>query len=271
MTIQVISPGFEPREIIAAGLAAQKANEDPYYRNPDANGKWWWHASSLGRCPRRLILERAGLASDGSMLESLMTMQVGTWMHSKFEEWIQAYVGTRRDIEIAAQERPFWHPNYPLCAKPDVLLQIPQGFFLVDFKTEHENASRRRGEEAREYGRYTAAKPDHMLQLAATAMCIEANLGIAVASGAIWYVSKNNGWIESAPVDISEAILREDVLFRVNSLERYWELWSQGRMLPHRLDPKNKSVSWECAPRKDSDLGRWCPARSTCFMSGMPE
>ncbi len=266
----VISPGFSPRDIIASGLASQEANKSDYYRNPDAEGKWWWHASSLGRCPRRLILDRAGLAADGSPLEGLMTMQVGTWMHQQFEGWIRAYVEGRKDIEITAQERPFFHSQYPMCAKPDVLLQIPQGFFLIDFKTEHENAAKRRGEDAREVGRYTSAKADHMIQLAATAMCIEDTLGIAITSGAIWYVSKNNGWIESAPVDLSEAVLREDVLFRVNALEQYWRLWSGGRELPRKLNQEDRSVAWECQPVKGSELGRYCPARSTCMGAGMP-
>lgn len=271
-----ISCGFTPEEVLQAGLDARPASD--WHSPICSDGKFRWHASALSACPRQQILKRAGLATDKSPLEGELTMQLGSFFHEKAEQWVKDWCQVNgKKATILSQEKGYWHHSLPLAAKEDLLLELTVGSepYLIDFKTEHELGSKRRSEEAKEFGRATNAKMDHQIQLMATAMCLEKTFG-PIRAGAIWYISKNNFWIESSPVDLEDPLLRQDVEHRIDVLEKAWKACEttnvlEGLLLPDRM-PENY---WGCRPIKPLPKGvkcfdvpgpgRYCRARTACM------
>jgi hypothetical protein len=254
--------GFTSEDVMRAGLKARPV--DPYFHNPCSDGVWRWHASALANCPRQQILLRAGRGTDPRPLAGELTMMLGTTFHKQAEQWIETYTLLNPKVKVVLKEVGQWHDTLNLAAKPDLLLEVDGvGLVLLDWKTEHENAAKRRGEDARESEQRTHAKPEHQLQLAATAMCLEANGYRPIVQGHILYVSKNSFWIGEPSqnhVELSDGLLYREVERKVRMLDRMWEQHEAHRELPARLDDKH----WMCRPQADSKLGLYCAARSYC-------
>lgn len=254
--------GFTSEDVMRAGLQARP--KEPWFDNPCSDGVWRWHASSLANCPRQQILLRAGRGTDPRPLASELTMLLGTVFHKEAEHWIETYTMLNPKVRVVLKEVGQWHPDLHLAAKPDLLIEVEDvGLVLIDWKTEHENAAKRRGEDARNSEARTHAKPEHQLQLAATAMCLEANGYAPIVQGHVLYVSKNSFWIDQPSqnhVDLSDGLLYKEVARKVHLLDGMWEQYEAHRELPERLDDKH----WMCRPQGETKLGMYCSARSTC-------
>lgn len=284
MSVQPLS--FSAEDMMRAVLESQP--RDDYHRNPDANGKWWHHASSLGfGCTRRAVLERAcrttgAIPTDPRPLDGEMTMLVGTLWHREIERGIRHLpVLAKSDVKVLHVEEAFWHKGIPLVAKPDGVLEIDGRVVVYDLKTEHERSAQWRSSEAREEGRHTNAKPEHQLQVAAQALCLESNGVGPVEQGFVFYISKNSGWLEIAPVDLSESVLRRQVEHRVAALEAAWAAFVEGShnkqvVLPPRLPGAEKAgrdgKPWNCrVVSVTTNHGKYCPAASFCLDPRLPK
>lgn len=262
--------GFTSEDVMRAGIKARA--HDPYFDNPCSDKVWRWHASSLANCPRQQVLLRAGRGTDPRPLASELTMLLGTVFHREAEKWIETYAMLNPKVKVVLKEVGQWHNTLNLAAKPDLLIDVEGiGLVLLDWKTEHENAAKRRSEDAREAERRTHAKPEHQVQLAATAMCLEANGYGPIVQGHILYVSKNSFWIgEPAQnhVELADGLLYREVERKVHLLDRMWEQYEAHRELPDRLPDNN----WMCRRADFRDTNRpgvdphglYCAARSTC-------
>lgn len=257
---------FTSRDLGRAMVAAWEAAHPVWGGDdrPDSNGRWWWHASELSKCPRELILTRAGLATDPPALESELTMLVGLCVHRAAESaWETLAELLPGSIEPVAIEQRFRSTSLPLTATPDAVLRSADGkVLLVDLKTEHERAAQRRSHDALASGARTKARPEHQVQVAAQALCLKEN-GIQVDRAAIIYLSRNNLWC-SEPWETEVPLdrwLMTDVIRRVERLEELWARWEANGELP----PPLPEGSWQCQAQAGSEKGRWCRARSICM------
>lgn len=224
---------------------------------------WRWHASELSSCPRQLMYKRSRQASDPRPMEGQLTMLVGTMFHERMERGI-ASLGVLGRLRPVVVEVGHYHATLPLAAKPDALVEIEGvGLVLLDLKTEHENASKRRTEDAREAGRRSNIRPEHALQLAATASVLESNGYGPIVQGHALYVSKNSFWLgepSANSVDLSDGLLYKEVARKVNNLEAMWDDYVRDQELPSRYEDKH----WNCRPDKKTGLGMYCPAFKAC-------
>lgn len=258
--------GFTAEDLMRAIIETEP--QDPWHDHSSGD-RWYWHASQLAACPRQLILKRAGFATDPRPLDGQLTMLVGTMFHERIQRaWpILEQTGKHRVVLI---EEGMRHPELPLAAKPDALLEIEGiGLVLLDFKSEHEEAAKRRSAEARENGSTTKARPEHQIQVAATAMVLEANGYKPIEQAAVIYASKNSFWLDGPTgthVELKDGLLYREVRRRLRVLEEAWAEFERTQALPPRLP----DGSWQCAPQKNSPVepawGRWCSARHTCFL-----
>lgn len=130
----------------------------------------------------------------------------------------------------------------------------------------------RRRDAAKAAGSRTSARPEHQIQLAATAMVLETNGYPPITEGRIWYLSRQEWFCDEQPVDLSNPDLRREVERLIHKLDDAWESYQSAALLPHRIDLVNKSnEKWKCAPRpKDTRKGKFCPAFMSCMDARMP-
>lgn len=234
---------------------------DPWHeRDPN---DWRWHASELSSCPRQLMYKRAGKANDPRPLEGRMTMLVGTMFHERMERGIAA-LGIKGRLVPVVVEVGYHHATLPLASKPDALIEVDGiGLVLLDLKTEHENAAKRRADDAREAGRRSQIRPEHALQIAATASVLETNGYGPIVQGHALYVSKNSFWLgdpSANSVDLSDGLLYREVERKVTNLEMMWEDYVKDQELPNRYPDKH----WNCRPDKKTGAGMYCQAWKAC-------
>ena len=222
---------------------------------------WKWHASELSSCSRQLIYKRANKANDPRPLEGQLTMLVGTMFHERMERGI-GVLAARGRLRPVVVEVGHYHASLPLAAKPDALVEIDGvGLVLLDFKTEHEQAAKRRADDARAEGRRSLIRPEHALQIAATASVLESNGYRPIVQGHALYLSKNNFWMGDPAqngVDLSDGLLYKEVERRVNNLEAMWETYKRDQELPDRYADNH----WNC--RAKGGVGTYCPAWRAC-------
>lgn len=262
--------GFTARDLMQA--IVDSAPQDDFV-NPDASGKWWWRASGLSFCHRKLILERMGLATDARPLKGELTMMLGTILHREVERGMQYLAAKTPGVRVVEQEVRHHHPTLPLAGKPDGLLYIENvGYVIYDFKTEHELAAKRRSAEARENEADSSIRPEHALQLGAGALLLEADGIGPVIQGHAIYMSKNNMWTEMPGVDLEDTVVRREVVATVESLEAAWAKVQESfhERVPLVLPRRLPEGSWQCRPQKDSNYGEYCPCRAACMDKRMP-
>lgn len=277
--------GFSFGDLIDAGLEAdEKADGD--WHKPDGA----WHASSLGGCTRQAILARAGFGVDGTPRSGLMTFSMGHAIHDRVERWAKAYeaveprfklveveVGGTRDWSVFNNDGVTRRTR--LKAKPDMICSWEGRLSVFEIKSERSacpfckkgGAAYWREKEAAELGYASPVKYEHWLQMTASAMVREPVLG-PILEGRTLYVGKNDWLIQAVPVDVGDAIMRSNVVSRLQELERAWAGYVESGTLPKRISPADKSNAWRCDLRTPSERkgefdprGRYCPARSACM------
>jgi hypothetical protein len=252
-------------DIVDVGI--QQAANSAWHMEPKEDG-YKWHASQLCQCPRKNILKRAGYGRDPAYREGMMAATQGTILHSWLEGAASAYVADpAHGAKILVAEVGYRHPTMALAAKPDLLLEKDGRPVLVDYKTEKEGSMKRRKETARALGVDTSARPEHRVQLAATAMVLEENGFGPITEGRIWYLSRQEWFCDEQPVDLGDPHLRAEVTTLVANLDALWAQYEAQRQLPHRMEAGH----WQCTPRKEAPkLGRWCEMHGVCFDPRMP-
>jgi hypothetical protein len=252
-------PDYE--KLFEDGFNARESAADAWHKEPsigpDGILKWYWHASQLAKCPRALILQRAGLASDPISLDGRMAMEVGNALHKVGEDFLAAHPDALGSgIEVISVEQGGAHSVLPVRAKPDHILRINSQPVICDFKSEAGSAVKMRANAQKEAKAYDAVRPAHKLQITAGAMVAE-SLGIydgVSRLGMVIYISRQIGrnvWDFSVETFEITQGLRDDVVAAVDALEFAWLLWETQHIapscLPYEMRFGKLVPNWMCA------------------------
>lgn len=255
-----------------ARLLTEAFTEDGWHTSPGPGGRWSWHASALGNCLRQQVLARAGRATDGVRLESQLTFDVGHLYHAL----VGFGVTMCDDMEVLGIELGGHHSKLPLAGRCDVVYRQDDGpVTVIDVKSESTWSGQHRRAEAKQ-PRITTARPEHQLQVNATALILADQHGIRPTQGWAVYVDKGSGqWdLQWVPIGRPE---QNDVLARLAALEAAWARHVKTTRLPARLPmvplkvkgrvvPGKMVPSGLCKPRSTEDArGLYCAARWACY------
>ena len=141
--------------LFEAGFRARESAQDEWHKEPsvgpDGVTRWYWHASQLTKCPRALILQRAGLARDPISLDGYMAMETGNAFHRVGEDFLASTPDALgSDIGVISVEQGGGHKMLPLKAKPDHILLINGQPVVCDIKSEAGSAVKMRLNEQKE-------------------------------------------------------------------------------------------------------------------------
>ena len=236
-------PDYEA--LLEAGFAERESEADQWHHEPsegpDGVTRWYWHASQLTKCPRALILQRAGLAKDPIPLDGFMAMEVGNAFHKVIEDFLASHPESMGDtIEVISVEQGGAHKLLPLKAKPDHILRINKMPVVCDIKSEAGSAVKMRLNEQKATKSYDAVRSAHKLQITAGAMVAE-SLGMyegVSRLGLVVYISRQigrNKWDTSVETFEITKDLRGEVILKVAMLEAAWLLWESGGPAPDCL------------------------------------
>jgi hypothetical protein len=262
--------GVTMRDILDAGLKIEGYSQ---WHDEGSKEDYKWHASGLTFCSRREILKRAGYVMDMDDPDQAMLLEQAKMIHEWMERAINAYCADpSNEAEILCTEIGYTHSTLNLRAKPDALIKVKGLPVLIDYKSEREGGMARRKEAAKAALAKTSARPEHQIQLAATAMVLEANGYPPITEGRVWYISRSDWFTDEQPVDLGSADLRREVVRLIERLDTAWAAYQGGATLPHRIDLVNKPAEkWKCASRtKDPQKGKFCPAYRSCMDARMP-
>lgn len=255
--------GLDLGRIFAEGFKDRVTAADSWHIEDPEN--WFYHASGLVDCDRKQVLKRMGKATDGLTLEAIMTFEVGHHYHRLLEEFSIKYEVVEPRFRLLAVEAGGAHPSLPLKARCDLLFSWKGEPVLCDLKTESPFAKAHREEDQQKYGYPFAYRFEHLVQIQAQAMVIEAlmELHTPIAEGRVLYLNKSTLAVDQVPVALNKGT-RALVLSRLNLMDHYWADWVGQRQLPPRLSAK--SDLWRCKPRSvQDDRGLYCAARSNCM------
>jgi hypothetical protein len=260
--IEAVKNGLPDYEaLLEAGFLARESAQDEWHKEPsvgpDGVTRWYWHASQLTKCPRALILQRAGLARDPIPLDGYMAMEVGNSFHRIIEDFLASHPDAMGNgIEVISVEQGGGHRVLPLKSKPDHILRINGQPVVCDIKSEAGSAVKMRLNEQKSTKSYDAVRHSHKVQITAGAMCAE-SLGMyegVSRLGLVIYISRQigkNKWDASVETFEITADLRAEVVLRVNALEAAWAKWETLHVAPDCLPMEmrfGKLVpNWMCA------------------------
>jgi hypothetical protein len=259
--------GLDLHRIFEEGFKDRVTAADQWHiEDPD---DYFYHASGLSSCDRQQVLKRMGKATDGLTLETIMTFEVGHHYHGLLEEFARKYEAVEPRFKVLALEAGGAHPSLPLKARCDLLFSWKGKPVLCDLKTESPFSKDYREADQKKYGYPFPYKPEHLLQVTAQAMVIEALMRLRkpISEGRILYLNKSTMAVDQVPLDLGPDP-RATVLRRLALMDRQWGGWTEFRELPPRL--KARTDLWRCRPREvDDERGLYCAARSACMK--MPE
>jgi hypothetical protein len=265
---QAVAKGLPDYEaLMEAGFLARESMQDQWHHEPsegpDGVVRWYWHASQLTKCPRALILQRAGLAKDPIPLDGYMAMEVGNSFHKVMEDFLASTpealgVG---GIEVISVERGGGHKVLPLKSKPDHILRINKRPVVCDIKSEAGSAVKMRLNEQKSTKSYDAVRHAHKVQITAGALVAE-SLGMYEGLshlGLVVYISRQigkNRWDFSVETFEITQDLRAEVVDRVNALEAAWVKWETLHVapdcLPYEMRFGKLVPNWLCARHADA-------------------
>jgi hypothetical protein len=247
--------------LFEAGFRARESAQDEWHKEPsvgpDGVTRWYWHASQLTKCPRALILQRAGLARDPISLDGYMAMETGNAFHRVGEDFLADHPDALGNgIEVISVEAGGGHRVLPLKSKPDHILRINKQPVVCDIKSEAGSAVKMRLNEQKETKSYDAVRHSHKIQITAGAMVAE-SLGLYEGLsrlGLVVYISRQigkNKWDFSVETFEITQDLRAEVVDRVNALEAAWVKWETLHVapdcLPYEMRFGKLVPSWLCA------------------------
>jgi hypothetical protein len=260
--IEAVKNGLPDYEaLLEAGFLARESAQDEWHKEPsvgpDGVTRWYWHASQLTKCPRALILQRAGLARDPIPLDGYMAMEVGNSFHRIIEDFLASHPDAMGNgIEVISVEQGGGHRVLPLKSKPDHILRINKQPVVCDIKSEAGSAVKMRLNEQKSTKSYDAVRHSHKVQITAGAICAE-SLGMyegVSRLGLVIYISRQigkNKWDASVETFEITQDLRAEVVDRVNALEAAWVKWETLHVAPDCLPMEmrfGKLVpNWLCA------------------------
>lgn len=262
----VLAAAFDVRDedpqLFAAWVSDVYLAKQGWHDQPDPE-HWVHHASSLGECLRKHVIARTGSEREELTVQSRVTFQVGDIVHVL----IQFGLAVHPDYTLLGHEigGVATRDGLQLAAHADAVYLDPSGqCCIVDVKTEREGkfktAQQWRQEDAAKEGRETTEKPEHALQLQATAGVIHRLTEFRPVYGWIVYFGKNSGYIDPQPVPLTI----EPVVAELQRREDAWTDYSWSGALPPVLDNfiADKGL---CAARSRTDRrGFYCGHRAEC-------
>jgi hypothetical protein len=233
------------------------ATESTWHDQPDSD-VWNHHASTVGECIRKHVIARSGVEKEPFTVGSLVTFEVGKELHLLLQVGLAVhpeYLLLGHEIGGVAER-----DGIRLAALADAVYLDPAGqCCILDLKSEKDYARGWREKEAAAAARLTSVKPEHALQLKATAAVIHRLTEHRPLWGWVIYFNKNSGDIDPQLVPLGVA----DVVEALQRREQAWTEYNVLGVLPARLETfPSKGL---CTPRSASDpRGKWCGFRQYC-------
>ena len=193
-------------------------------RQPPADGYASFWMSSLGRCPRYQLAQRAGLPPTIPMNRRV---QFKLWTGEYLGKGIQNLLELQGFLDPAWREKPVSYRSYS--GKVDGLTHRINGQAIVELKTVDDNAVTRHGD-----------LPEHYLWQG-FGYCLAANIPTLV----IFLIGKNQGLAKHQVFHLTED-WRKRLEQEITKMEDLWVIWQGTKTLiqcSHRF-------KWE---------DRWCP------------
>ena len=207
-------------------------------------GYKYWSASSLGKCKRYQVLNRAGIVTYGATIYKWQNAAMdGTASH----EWRQAAlksIGVLVDMEQSViDEDLHYRGHYDLVAELDGKL------VLVDIKTQNNRAFRARGR-----------LPDkidecHKRQLGSYFYFLKRDVFPDLHSARMYYINKNTGEREELEIAFDGTYFK-DIINELKTLNNHWKK----RTLPKKELSyfcnicQHQSLCTELRSRKDTTI-----------------
>jgi hypothetical protein len=250
------------------GFMAQQFVEDGWHERGE---EWVWHASALEGCERASVYNYAGIEREPTRVESMLTFSVGHLYHAL----MQFGLAVHPDYDLIGHE--IGGKSLGLAARCDAVFRAGDSIILIDVKTEAANSGLMRRKDAKERESATTVRPDHEMQIHATAKVLFDCHQIVVDEAWVCYVDKDSGDVDQQPVAVSTlgTVLVQE---RVRTLDSIAIAYDESGALPDVLPITEKigrdrrpymAKPWRCAPRSESDeRGKWCPYRLHCNPEG---
>lgn len=176
-----------------------------------SRGYGYWSASSLGKCKRYQVLNRAGIITSGTTVYKWQNAAMdGTAAH----QWRQAAlksVGVLVDMEQSiTDEELCYRGHYDLVA----ILDGRQ--VLVDIKTQNNRAFKARGR--------LPGKIDeqHKRQLGSYFYFLKRDVFPELASARMYYINKNTGERDEIEIFFDDAYFK-DIINELKTLNNHWK------------------------------------------------
>jgi len=263
----ILEAAFEARDEVpdlwALWLAQAHGADDGWHERPAQGEPWRHHASAISECLRRSVFDRAMLPREPLSVESQITFEVGHHIHALIQFGLAVHPEYRLLAHEVGGDVALGVDTY-LTALGDAVYQHDGMVQLLEIKSESQWASTGRRREAKEHGRVSYAKPQHMEQMKVQDIVLRTLRRFDVEAGWVVYWEKNAGQLDQQPVDLGDAALGSAVRRHINEREQAWtEYVNHGHLPPPLPEWPNKGL---CQPRSKTDVrGRYCPYRIECL------
>jgi hypothetical protein len=163
-------------------------------------GKNPWHASALSKCTRALMYKELGVEEEPTRPDTNVTFDIGKFYHCLFQFGLACHP----DYILEGHELGGVHSSGDLAARADAVFWDGARLVLIDIKTEKPGASKnrhsdavRRSKAGEDGGKYSAARPDHCVQVRATSEIVRDLHNLEVDEA--WAVYVDRGWLTIDP------------------------------------------------------------------------
>ena len=255
-------------------LLDQQFVDDGWHDDVPDVEKQPWHASELSKCTRALMYEELGVEEEPIRPDTNATFDIGKFYHALF----QLGLATHPEYVLVGHEIGGVHTSGSLAARGDAVFRLADGtLVLIDLKTEKPGASKnrhsdavRRSKTGEDGGKYSAARPDHCVQVRATQAVVTNLYGLAVDEA--WVVYVDRGWlsIDPQPVELKAISnqwgMSEEVFTRLRTLDEYRHgvRVSHGAAMPPRLPDSHWNCGELTVEGQKMGVGKYCSVWSYC-------
>jgi hypothetical protein len=225
-------------------------------------GKNPWHASALSKCTRALMYRELGVEEEPTRPDTNVTFDVGKFYHCLF----QFGLAVHPDYILVGHELGGIHGSGDLAARADAVFSVDGQLVLIDIKSEKPGASKnrhsdavRRSKAGEDGGKYSAARPDHCVQIEATSEVLKSTHNLVVDEA--WAVYVDRGWLTIDPQPVNPRPQPSTLIRRVLDLDFARDT------LPALPNPYPKE-HWNCreltVEGQKMGVGKYCNFWSYC-------
>lgn len=266
-------------------LLDQQFVDDGWHDDVPGVEKQPWHASELSKCTRALMYGELGVEEEPLRPDTNATFDIGKFYHCLF----QFGLAVHPEYVLVGHEMGGVHKSGVLAARADAVFWTgppnisgnyhvdDQRLVLTDLKTEKPGASKnrhsdavRRSKTGEDGGKYSAARPDHCVQVRATTEVVQDLYNLAIQEA--WAVYVDRGWltIDPQPVELKAISdqwgMSKEVFNRLRTLDEYRHgvQVSKGSAMPPQLSASHWNCQELVIEGQKMGVGKYCQAWSYC-------